>query len=54
VAGLEGNIAKAEASACAEGKARIRLDLRIKDIRHLEAIVKRIAGLKEVRSVERG
>jgi GTP pyrophosphokinase len=54
VAGLEGNIAKAEASACAEGKARIRLDLRIKDIRHLEAIVKRIAGLKEVLSVERG
>jgi GTP pyrophosphokinase len=54
VAGLDGNIAKAEASAHAEGKARIRLDLRIRDIRHLEAIVKRIAGLKEVLSVERG
>ena len=53
VAGLDGNIAKAEASAYAEGKARIRLDLRIKDIRHLEAIVKRIAGLREVLSVER-
>ncbi len=53
VAGLEGDISKAEASMLAEGKARIRLDVRIRDIRHLEAIVKRIAGLKEVLSVER-
>jgi GTP pyrophosphokinase len=53
VAGLEGDIARAEASMIAEGKARIRLDIRIKDIRHLEAISKRLAGLKEVLSVER-
>ena len=53
VAGLDGDIFKAEASMIAEGKARIRLDLRIKDIRQLEAIAKRISGLKEVVSVER-
>ena len=53
VAGLEGDISKAEASMLAEGKARIRLDIRIRDIRHLEAIAKRIAALKEVLSVER-
>ncbi len=53
IAGLDGDIFKAEAAMISEGKARIRLDVRIKDIRHLEAIVKRIAGLKEVLSVER-
>ncbi|OGD16104.1 MAG: hypothetical protein A2W20_06325 [Candidatus Aminicenantes bacterium RBG_16_66_30] len=53
VAGLEGDIAKAEASMIADGKAKIRLEVRIKDIRHLEAISKRIAGLKDVLSVER-
>ncbi|MCK7471590.1 MAG: hypothetical protein MZU95_13075 [Desulfomicrobium escambiense] len=35
------------------GKARITLDIRIRDIRHLEDISRRIAGLKEVVSVER-
>jgi len=53
VAGLDGDIAKAEASMVAEGKARIRLEVRIKDIRHLDAIARRIAGLKDVLSVER-
>jgi len=53
VAGLEGDISKAEASMIADGKAKIRLEVRIKDIRHLEAISKRIAGLKDVLSVER-
>ncbi|HSA95751.1 MAG TPA: bifunctional (p)ppGpp synthetase/guanosine-3',5'-bis(diphosphate) 3'-pyrophosphohydrolase [Acidobacteriota bacterium] len=53
VAGLEGNISKAEASTIAEGTARIRLEVRIKDIRHLEAITRRIAALKDVLSVER-
>jgi guanosine-3',5'-bis(diphosphate) 3'-pyrophosphohydrolase len=53
VAGLDGDISKAEASMIAEGEARIRLDVRIKDIRHLEAITRRISGLKEVLSVER-
>lgn len=53
VAGLEGDISKAEAARTSEGKARITLDIRIRDIRHLEDISKRIAGLKEVVSVER-
>ena len=53
VAELEGDISKAEASMIAEGKARIKLDIRIRDIRHLEAISRRISGLKEVLSVER-
>jgi (p)ppGpp synthase/HD superfamily hydrolase len=37
----------------AEGKARITLDVRIRDIRHLESIARRISGLKEIQSVER-
>jgi len=53
VADLEGDIFKAEASMVAEGKARITLDVRIRDIRHLDAISRRISGLKEVVSVER-
>ena len=53
IADLEGDISKAEASMIAEGRARIKLDIRIKDIRHLEAISRRISGLKEVQSVER-
>jgi (p)ppGpp synthase/HD superfamily hydrolase len=53
VADLEGDISKAEAAMTPEGKARITLDIRIKDIRHLEAISKRISGLKEILSVER-
>lgn len=53
VAGLEGDISKAEASTATEGKARITLDVRIRDIRHLEAISRKIAGLKEVVSVDR-
>ena len=53
VAGLEGNISKAEAAMLAEGKAKIRLDIRIRDIRHLEDITRRISALKEVLSVER-
>ena len=53
VAGLDGDISRAEATTIAEGRARIRLDLKIRDIRHLEAIAGRILGLKEVLSVER-
>ncbi len=53
VAGLEGNISKAEAAMLAEGRAKIRLDIRIRDIRHLEDITRRISALKEVLSVER-
>ncbi|HOW85989.1 MAG TPA: bifunctional (p)ppGpp synthetase/guanosine-3',5'-bis(diphosphate) 3'-pyrophosphohydrolase [Candidatus Aminicenantes bacterium] len=53
VAGLDGDISRAEATTIAEGRARIRLDLKIRDIRHLEAITGRILGLREVLSVER-
>ena len=53
VAGLGGDISRAEAKMIGEGRARIRLDLKIGDIRDLEAITKRIGGLKEVLSVER-
>jgi GTP pyrophosphokinase len=53
IADLEGNIAKAEAATAVEGRARITLDIRIRDIRHLEAISRRIGGLKDVLSVDR-
>jgi GTP diphosphokinase / guanosine-3',5'-bis(diphosphate) 3'-diphosphatase len=53
IADLEGNIAKAEAATAADGRARITLEVRIRDIRHLEAISRRISGLKEVQSVDR-
>ncbi|HDT13360.1 MAG TPA: bifunctional (p)ppGpp synthetase/guanosine-3',5'-bis(diphosphate) 3'-pyrophosphohydrolase [Candidatus Aminicenantes bacterium] len=53
VAGLGGDIFKAEASTRGEGRARIRLDIRIRDTAQLEAISRKISGLKEVVSVER-
>jgi guanosine-3',5'-bis(diphosphate) 3'-pyrophosphohydrolase len=53
IAKLEGNIAKAEIATFADRKARISLDVRIRDIKHLEAISRRIAGLKEIVSVDR-
>ena len=53
IAGLEGNISKAEAAMLAEGRAKIKLDIRIRDIRHLEDITRRISALKDVLSVER-
>jgi len=53
IAGLEGNIARAEVATYAGRKARISLEVRIEDAGHLEEISKRIAALKEVLSVER-
>jgi guanosine-3',5'-bis(diphosphate) 3'-pyrophosphohydrolase len=53
IAQLEGNIAKADVSTFASQKAQISLAVRIRDIRHLEEIVRRIEALKEVVSVER-
>ncbi len=53
VSRFDGNIAKAEVATFAGGKARIGLDVLIRDLRHLEEISKRIAALKEVLSVER-
>lgn len=53
IAQLEGNIAKADVATFSSQKARINLEVRIRDIRHLEEISRRIAALKEVVSVER-
>ncbi|HVP90408.1 MAG TPA: bifunctional (p)ppGpp synthetase/guanosine-3',5'-bis(diphosphate) 3'-pyrophosphohydrolase [Terriglobales bacterium] len=53
VSRLDGNITKAEVATFPGGKARIALDVLIRDLRHLEETSKRIAALKEVLSVER-
>ncbi len=53
IARLEGNITKAEVSITAEGKGTIRLEVSIRDIRHLDEIVAGLGGLKEVISVSR-
>ncbi len=53
IAQLEGNIVKAEVITTADKKAQIKLSLIIKDMKHLETIVKKIAGIKEILSVER-
>ncbi len=53
IAQLEGNITKAEVVTSADKKAEIRLILMIKDIKHLESIIKKISGVKEIVSVER-
>lgn len=53
IAQLEGNITKAEVITTADKKARITLSLIIRDMRHLEAIIKKISGIKEIFSVER-
>jgi len=53
IAQLEGNITKAEVTTTADKKAQIRLSLIIRNIKHLEAIIKKIAGIKEIFSVER-
>ena len=53
VSRFDGNISKAEVATFAGGKARIGLDVLIRDLRHLEEISKRIAALKEILSVER-
>ncbi|MGB9835328.1 MAG: RelA/SpoT family protein [Candidatus Saccharicenans sp.] len=53
VAELNGNITKAEVSTSGEGDASINLEVTIKDINHLNEIIKRIAKLKDIHSVER-
>ena len=53
IAALKGNIAKAEVATFADGKARINLEVLVRDIRHLEETTRRIAALKEVVSVDR-
>jgi len=53
IAGLGGNITKAEVVTTADKKAQIKLNLAIREMKHLEAIIKKISGIKEVLSVER-
>ena len=48
-----GNITKAEVITFANNKAEIKFALIIKDIKHLENIIKKSSGIKEVFSVER-
>ncbi|OGD19282.1 MAG: hypothetical protein A2Y69_02420 [Candidatus Aminicenantes bacterium RBG_13_59_9] len=53
IAGLGGNITKAEVVTTADKKAQIKLNLAIREMKHLEAIIKKISGIKEILSVER-
>ena len=53
IAQLEGNITKAEVSTFANKKARIKLVLKIRDINHLENIVKKISEMEKIFSIER-
>jgi GTP pyrophosphokinase len=53
IAELGGNITKAQVDTYAGQKAQIRLTIDIRDIRHLERIIKKIFGIKEVSFVER-
>jgi GTP pyrophosphokinase len=54
IAQTGGNITKAEVSTSSDKKAQIKLTLAIRDIDHLENIMKKISGIKEISSVTRG
>jgi len=53
IARLEGNITRAEVVTFADSKARLNLEIRIRDVAQLEEILRRISGLKDVASAER-
>lgn len=53
IARLEGNIAKAEVNTFTDKKTQIDLTIVIRDIKHLEEIIKKIQRIKEIFSVER-
>jgi len=53
IAELKGNITKADVTTFADKKAQLKLSLGIRDIKHLESIIKKISGIKEIFSVER-
>ncbi len=53
IAELGGNITKAHVDTYADKKAQIKLTIVIRDIKHLEQIIKKILGIKEVSFVER-
>jgi GTP pyrophosphokinase len=47
-----GNIIQARVDTSADGKGRVSLVLAIRDIKHLESIIKKLAEIKEVESAE--
>jgi GTP pyrophosphokinase len=53
IAQQNGNITKAEVITFPDKKAQIKLTLNIRDVRHLENIIEKISGIKELFSVER-
>jgi len=53
IAALGGNITKAEVVTTADKQAQIKLSLIIREMKHLEAIIKKISGIKGIVSVER-
>ncbi len=53
IAQLEGNITKAEVKTFEDMKAKIKLTLVIRDLKHFEAIMKKISAIKQIASVER-
>lgn len=53
IAELGGNITKAEVVTTADKKAQIKLNLIIREMKHLEAIIKKISSIKDILSVER-
>jgi GTP pyrophosphokinase len=53
IAELGGNITKAQVDTYPGQKAQIKLAINIRDIKHLEQIIKKILGIKEVFFVER-
>jgi len=53
VSRLGGNITKAEVETSADQKAQTRLCLTIRDIKHLEAIIKGVSSIKDVLTVVR-
>lgn len=53
IAHLEGNITKATINTTQDKKGHVRLTLDIRDIKHLNSIIKKISEIKEISSVER-
>jgi GTP pyrophosphokinase len=53
IAELGGNITKAEVHTTADKRAEIKLNLLIRDMAQLEAIIKKMSGIEEIGSVER-
>lgn len=53
IAQSAGNITKAEVATFADKKAQIKLTLTIRDIHHLDSIMRKISRIKEISSVKR-